>query len=710
MSTGWETRTGDFPWPPANVQVVSPLFTGAMDVRWDDPSLLNTGRTQSLVAATALVTLTDEPVIWEAANGTLTIVTAPVPVGAMVTVDTVILVSVAGAPVPGSDTFDGSGTATQIATSLAAAINTGSLALAGTVGATSSGALVTVGAQAVGAAGNDIVLLSSNNHLVAGSSTLLGGVDGDTLSVGISVFYAMPSRNSGEYDFAVGPTLTDTALSLAAAINDPNNRTSFVTAVAGVSDVTIRASTLGEDGNSILLSTTSNGITLSGTSLADGAGDPKSCLGQSNAQWQVVGVNVYRSDNGERGPYIRVNRFPIGSMFYRDSTDNILIRDEVVQWDGAWVSKGDASNDRKWAFRTIFSPIVRPNETPVRGLSNKMVAVPANSPADVVLKIDGVQIPVEDVFGPNGEIRLINQDAYDLAREKTIPAVLPGVQSEVTITYWYNRNLIKTDLDRTTQAFYRVTTVALDPSSPSGYTETPLAYSPPVSVAQVETLDYIWREAIRRNLWILQQGGERVKLFKKKVSGIPCPCRMDERTLEYAQQPSNRCHTCLGCGFVGGFDGPIDIIVAPDDAERRISQSPNGRRMEHSYEVWCGPSPSITQRDFILKQTGERYSIGPVHRPASRGLPLQQHFTIAYLDEQDIRYRMPVDGITELPWPETRLTPPVEAPCDPGPPFPVGFDSQVSPMETDAPKIPAERQLRGRSPVWGSITYGGKNS
>lgn len=678
-----------------------------MDVRWDDPSLLNTGKTQSLVAATATATLTGLPVVWVAATGTLTVVAAPVVVGALLTVDTVILTAVAGVPVAGSDTFDGSGTATQVATSIAAAINTGSLSLAGVVGATSSGAVVTVFAQTVGEAGDEVALISSSASVGVSGSTLTGGVDGDTLSVGSSVFYAMTSRTSGEYDFAVGLTITETTTSLAAAINDPNNRTTFVTAVAGVADVTIRASTLGSAGNDVLLSTTSTAITLSGEALSGGEGDPKSCLGKSNAQWQVVGVNVYRSDDGERGPYVRVNRFPVGSMFYRDHTDNVLVQDEVVQWDGAWVSKGDATNDRKWAFRTIFAPIVRPNEHTVRGLTNRTVVVAANSPSDVVMKIDGVVVPVEDVFGPNGEVRLINQPAYDLAREKTIPAALPTAASVVTITYWYNRNVVKTDLDRTTQVFYRLTTVALDPASPSGYTETPLAYSPPVSVSQVETMDYIWREAIRRNTWILQQGGERVKLFKKKSSGIPCPCRVDERTLEYQQQPSSRCLTCLGTGFVGSYDGPIDIIIAPDDSERRISQTPTGRRMEHTYEVWMGPSPAVTQRDFIVKQTGERYSIGPVHRPASRGLPLQQHFPIAYLEEEDPRYRMPVDGITELTWPQTRTTD-QDSPCEPGPPHPVGFDYQATTMETDVPKIPAERQVRGRTPVWSNIMYGGK--
>lgn len=701
--TGWQTLPGEFPWPPANAMVVSPMFVGALDIRWDDPALLNTGATQVLTVASATVTVVGSPVVWEKASGTLTVNAGGLAAGITVVVDTIILSSVVGAPIPGSDTFDGSGTPAQIAVSIAAAINTGSLVDFESVSASATGNVVTITALVSGVDGDLITISSSTPSISASAGTLLGGADGDTLSVGLVTLKAVShARTEGGLDFTVGVSVTDTAASIADAINDPLNRMTFVSAAPSAGVVSIRAAQPGEAGNGIMVAAESSVLTLSGPYLTGGEGDPATCNGKNNSRWQIVGVNIYRSDNGERGPYIRVNKLPIGSLFYRDFTDNIAIEDEVVHWDAAWVSKGDASNDYKWAFRTVFCPIVKATEPPLTGQNNRMVMIHANAPADVVVKIDGVEVPVDDVYGPNGEVTLINQPVWDLAREKTIPPVLPNEDgtSVVTVSYRFNTNRVQTDLDRTTQIFYRLTTVALDPTSPSGYVETPLGYSPPVSVAMVESYDYIWREAVRRNRWILEQGGERVKLFKRKVSGIPCPCRVDERTLEYNQQPSARCATCFGVGWVGGFDGPIDIIIAPDDAERRISQTPNGRRLEHAYEVWTGPSPVLTQRDFIVKQTNERYSIGPVRRPASRGLPLQQHFNIGYLDEQDIRYRVPVSGIQNLPWPETR------PPCDPQtPPHPVGFDNQVSPMATEKDSIPDGREIRGRTRVWENIEY-----
>jgi hypothetical protein len=115
----------------------------------------------------------------------------------------------------------------------------------------------------------------------------------------------------------------------------------------------------------------------------------------------------------------------------------------------------------------------------------------------------------------------------------------------------------------------------------------------------------------------------------------------------------------------------------------------------------------LTQRDFIVKQTNERYSIGAVRRPSNRGNVMQQHFSIGYLDEGDIRYKVPIEGVAELPWPQTRYV------YDQTTPYPVIGTTYnqvqvgpriVSPMETDKNESrggPSPwRQQRGRTVTW----------
>jgi len=377
---------------------------------------------------------------------------------------------------------------------------------------------------------------------------------------------------------------------------------------------------------------------------------------QGNSQFQVVGVNIYRSDASDRGPYHRVNLFPLGSLFYRDQASYVYIVNEIVVLN-QWLFRGDGPNDRRWVFRTKC-PIVKPayvqpyqyprqNQSPLWG----------SDPTDVSVTVNGQEVQLEQVFGKSHEVKLVNQPSWDAATQQYAPCDLPlNPDDEVLVTYYTIRNFIRSGLD--TKTWYRATTVALDPSNPTGLIETPLEYCEPRSHIEVEPLDYIWREAIRRNNWILEQGGERVKALLRKTAGQECCCnaQIDDKVKVFNKQPSARCLYCYGTGFIGGFEGPYDIIIAPDDSERRVAQTEKGRTLEHSYEVFTGPSPSVTQRDFIVKQTNERYSIGPVRRPSNRGNYLQQHFNIRYFDEQDIRYKVPIVGTTAFVYPETRHT------------------------------------------------------
>ena len=209
-----------------------------------------------------------------------------------------------------------------------------------------------------------------------------------------------------------------------------------------------------------------------------------------NAAYTVVGVNVYRSDVSDRGPFYRINEFPVGGTFYRDWTQNVQIT-ETVTW-ADWKYKGDGPNTRKYSFATKQCPVVKqvpepPYDEPTH----------ANAVTDVTLTIDGVEVPPNSVFGPTGEIVLINQGYFDVVTEKNVAAILPTENSVVEVSYWVNTNHLRSSLD--TSLFYRLTTVVLDSETPSGYKETELDWCKPILSSAVESMDYIWREAVRRN-------------------------------------------------------------------------------------------------------------------------------------------------------------------------------------------------------------------
>lgn len=401
-----------------------------------------------------------------------------------------------------------------------------------------------------------------------------------------------------------------------------------------------------------------------------------------NSRFTILGVNVYRSFDSEFGPFERISEMPVGAQFWRDQTDNVLVLDETVD-DARWVLRGAATTEvrgKRFVFKTEHAPIVK------SGSQN----IPADYPGDVRVYIDGVQATVLRVDGVNGEIE-IDPSMYPEVGTQTRPAPpLPGEGSLVQVSYHYNRSFLRTDLDQ--RIFYRVTTVGIplslpaDQVQPQDLLETPLTQASATSRAEIEKLDWIWREAIRRNRWILDQGGERAKVFCRKNVGQACLCIQNP---EY-QQPLNDCLLCFGTGIFGGYEGPYDIVIAPDDAERRIAQKDVGRTVEHAYEVWTGPSPLLSQRDFIVKLNGDRYSVGPVRTPSNRGMVLQQHFNIGRLDEKDIRYRVPLDNPYLFALNQVNpLVPPQHNPA----------------VVTDKPNIPDEREIRGRTVAWENITY-----
>lgn len=401
-----------------------------------------------------------------------------------------------------------------------------------------------------------------------------------------------------------------------------------------------------------------------------------------NSKFKVLGVNLYRSFDSEYGPFERISELLVCSTFWRDQTDNELIIEEDVSHQ--FVLNGECSasgsDGPRWVFKTLYSPIVKEGSQ----------AAIADLPDDVLVRIDGVPVRPLRVHGFSGEVEIDPNIYSDVARQKLDPSLVPGPNSRVTCTYRRNRKLLKTDLGQ--RVFYRLTTVGvpincnLSTVQSGQLVETPLENATATNSMEIEKLDWIWREGVRRNRFILEQGGERVKIFLRKNVGIPCLCVQDD----YHKQPQNDCPICFGTSFVGGYEGPYDALIAPDDAERRISQKEQGRTMEHTYEVWTGPAPILSQRDFIVKINGERYSIGPVRFPSNRGMVLQQHFNIGHLDEKDIRYRVPVGNPVKYPAVQFAPSgPELEAVAEP----------------TSKPNIPDERELKGRTKAWGNITY-----
>jgi hypothetical protein len=388
-----------------------------------------------------------------------------------------------------------------------------------------------------------------------------------------------------------------------------------------------------------------------------------------NSQFRVVGVNIYRSFDNQFGSFHKLNSIPVGATFYRDQAVLDVKLDEDVS--SLFVTRGTDELGR-WIFKVANIPMMKSANT----TDFKF----ANHTSDITVKIDGVEVKAWKVNGELGVVELITAPIFDSVTQRYLEPLLPSPNSLVTCTYRTPSNGLTTVLAQ--RNFYRVTTVV---DNDGGYLETPLDQVVSTSSINIEKMDWIWREAVRRNRWILEQGGERVKIFLHRYTGIRCSCWNSTKN-----QPLSDCLHCFGTSILGGYDGPYDMIISPDESAKKKEQSIMGRRLSHNWEAWTGPTPLLSHRDFIVRQNNDRYTIGAPSVPSARGMVLQQHFTMNYVDSKDILYSVPVTGTELLSFPQTRTQ---------------SEGSNVYPEVTDKPTVPAERQERGRTVVWENITY-----
>jgi Chitobiase/beta-hexosaminidase C-terminal domain len=249
-------------------------------------------------------------------------------------------------------------------------------------------------------------------------------------------------------------------------------------------------------------------------------------------------------------------------------------------------------------------------------------------PADVDVYIDDRLALVKIVKGGKGQVTLNTDRVYDNILKRWIEPPKPLPESVVTIVYQYRIRALKLNLGRI--PFYKVTSLLSDG------TETRLSWCESTTI-ESDKLDYTYREAIRRNSWLLDQAGERVLLFIRKTAGIRCECYL--RNIETHKQAKIPCDDCYGTGYIGGYEGPYEIRIAPFQTDQKVMMTDRGMKFENIEETWTTVSPVLSQRDFILRRNGQIYAVGPIRTPDVKGVPTQQHFSVQSIDTTDIRYK-----------------------------------------------------------------------
>ena len=412
-------------------------------------------------------------------------------------------------------------------------------------------------------------------------------------------------------------------------------------------------------------------------------------------EFKIIGVNVWKSMDSPSGPWQKINDEPISALEFRDYTKDQIVYDEDVTQNFIY-QKIDQSPTRSLVFRTSHKPIVRKHTQNSQSVTNQDIEVKIYNQETNSMEI----VPVAKINAENGEVTLISTAYFAPIRRKNVTPLLPNFDdpnNKVTITYRWGRSIVTQRLyDR---VYYKVTTVAT--GSNGEPLETPLDAAGMANNVTQQVVDYRWQEALRYNKFILEEGGEWVKIFLKKRFGKLCSCFDSNR-----QKPLGDCLSCYATGFQGGYEGPFDILMSPIDSTMKETISELGRQIEFSGNTFIQNTPIMRPLDIIIRQDGTRYLVNTVKPTLVSNTLLQQDLSIELIQESDIRYQVPVYkkatkyGLIPPTWDGTGKPPQPDSPIVYKPKEPSGVDNTGSQMDPN--------QV-GTTPRWAAMLEDGES-
>ena len=149
------------------------------------------------------------------------------------------------------------------------------------------------------------------------------------------------------------------------------------------------------------------------------------------------------------------------------------------------------------------------------------------------------------------------------------------------------------------------------------------------------------REKLR---WLQAMGGEKVLLYKRRVTGQVCP----NFDVVRRQHQVDLVDSCFGTNFIGGYYGPFEITVSHSTlAPQRIRIYENaGLRREFVSTSWFLWEPQIINKDLIVRRNGQRLWITNVQQSKWRHHILRQMCNFEEIERSSPLYKLPISGFS----------------------------------------------------------------
>lgn len=316
------------------------------------------------------------------------------------------------------------------------------------------------------------------------------------------------------------------------------------------------------------------------------------------------------------GPWVPLSPVPVPAERFRDQT--FLSPVTHVVGPGDWISRGEHDY---WAFRCPRAPIFG------KVLDGR--ALMASLPEDVALTVDGRPVRAARVDGIDATVWLSRSFMFQGADPDAKPGITPQDDAVVEVTFQTLGNFVDPAPDH--RAFYTVVPLRSDGT----LAHEPGVVGDVVNAMEVDKMDWIEAEMVRRNAWEFENRSEPAHLLVRRTAGPLCGCVTNGA-------PRTGCTSCYETGFVGGYYGPFDFGFINPDQAAVVEIREGGRKVTRQSRSMLGPVPYVLSGDLIVRRNGERLVISnPLHL-APRGVLLQQEYDAVLLPPGDTRYRVPL--------------------------------------------------------------------
>jgi hypothetical protein len=337
----------------------------------------------------------------------------------------------------------------------------------------------------------------------------------------------------------------------------------------------------------------------------------------------IVGYNLYRAYDAPTN-WSKINPYPHPGHFYRDETTLTTKTHTVIPSD--WLHFGRGGQY-----------VIKLPDVPIWGGAVKGRPSIAAHPTDVSVTIDGVPSYLARVDGQEGLVYLPTQETAKKDGSVSAYAANPFAGTDpsaytVVVTYKTLTNFVDIYISGT-RTFYTVVPVM------GGGQELHMPGAPGTEVKnsmEIEQMDYIYAEMVRRNAFLFEQVGEPADLLIRRTKGEPCGCTVGNG------EPRSGCSSCYGTGIIGGYFGPFQILYLDPDTALTTTLDEGGRKVERESQSHLGPTPVVQSGDLIVRRNGDRVVIKDVTYKSPRGVLLQQDFQTELLQARDTRYLIPL--------------------------------------------------------------------